>query len=239
MSTILKLQHIEPDLNGFLIVRSDAAKEFVRRLEMAAGMDELHIFITGETGTGKSEFARYFHQISSRKNGPFVATSASNIEPGLLRAELFGHEKGSYTNADTARGGLLEQADKGVLFFDEIGDLSMEEQRALKFSYMEGTKIKYRRLGGKQNLVSDVRFVTAYHRSIHELVVSKEFLREVWARLASYQFKLLPLRKRKDDLSAIIHLFLNSLATKSGKKITGIRKQAFERLMDYQWPKKC
>jgi DNA-binding NtrC family response regulator len=181
-------------------------------LEQLAQSD-VTVLIEGETGTGKEVAAEALHGRSPRARGPFVVFDCAAVQPSLLAAELFGSERGAFTGADKGRPGLLEEADGGTLFIDEVGELPLEAQPAL-LRVIE--RKRARRVGGERELDHDVRVVAATNRNLAEEVRAGRFREDLYYRLAVARVRLPPLRERAEDLLHLIDLF----AAESGARLT-------------------
>ena len=191
------------------------------------------VLITGESGTGKELVARALHDHSPRVGGPFVALNTSAIPADLLEAELFGHERGAFTGAETQRRGRFEQARGGTIFLDEIGDMSMAMQTRLLRVLAEG---EFYRVGGQTAIHADVRIVAATHRYLPECVKQSVFREDLYHRLNVIHVQLPPLRKRSEDVPGLLHHYFNVAAQQLGVERKTLAKEAAERLLVYRWP---
>jgi two-component system response regulator AtoC len=186
------------------------------------------VLITGETGTGKELVAQRVHLATpGRGEGPFVELNCAAIPETLLEAELFGHEKGAFTDAARARPGLLEEAEGGTLFLDEIGDMPPATQAKL-LKVLE-TRV-FRRLGGSRDLDADVRFIAATHQDLDAAVAGGRFRLDLFHRLDVFRIHLPPLRERREDVLPLARFFLSELAARAGKPIRGLAPET-ERLL--------
>jgi two-component system response regulator AtoC len=184
--------------------------------------------VSGETGTGKELVAQRVHLATpGRGEGPFVELNCAAIPETLLEAELFGHEKGAFTDAARTRTGLLEEAEGGTLFLDEIGDMPPATQAKL-LKVLETRA--FRRLGGARDLDADVRFVAATHRDLDAAVAEGRFRLDLFHRLDVFRIHLPPLRERREDVIPLARFFLNELAARAGKSIRGLAPET-ERLL--------
>ncbi len=177
-------------------------------LDRAAASDAT-LLLWGETGTGKELMARAVHEHSKRSEAPFVIFDCGAVSEMLLESELFGHEKGAFTGAETAHEGLVEAANTGTLFLDEIGELPLDAQSRL-LRLLE--KRTYRRVGGSSERQVDVRIIAATHRDLRSRVTAKAFREDLFFRLAVLEVTLPPLRQRMDDLPRLVELFLSELS---------------------------
>ena len=183
-----------------LIGHSPAMEEVRRRIDLAAKHPDARVLILGESGTGKETVAQQIHRKSARGSGEFVAFNCASVTPNLLEGRLFGYEKGAYTDASKTTDGLFAKANGGTLFLDEIGELPLEAQGLLLRVLQEN---KFQRLGGTEDIVADVRLITATNRSLARMVHDGGFRRDLFQRLCVIQISLPPLRKRKEDIVAI------------------------------------
>ena len=191
------------------------------------------VLITGETGTGKELVARAIHAQSPRCYGPFIAINCGAFTEHLLESELFGHEKGAFTDAKFTKKGRLEMADAGTLFLDEIGDISMKMQIDL-LRVLETHE--FTRVGGTASLKSDFRVIAATHRDLQEAIAQKTFRQDLFYRLNVFNLQVPPLRERQEDISPLAHHFLRRFATETNKKIDSIHPAALEAMRAYAWP---
>ncbi len=191
------------------------------------------ILIQGETGTGKELIARAIHNTSPRKKGPFVTLSCAALPASLLEAELFGYEKGAFTDAKTTKRGKLELAHGGTLFLDEIGDISPKTQVDLLRFLQEK---EFRRLGGEENIKVDVRVVAATNKNLKNLVEQGKFREDLFYRLNVITIDVPPLRERKEDISLLVAHFLEKYTIENKKSIERVSEEAMELLLSYHWP---
>jgi two-component system, NtrC family, response regulator GlrR len=190
-----------------LVGRSTAMRRVFRQIDRVA-RTELTVFVRGETGTGKELVARAVHEMSPRKQGPFIVVDCGALPPHLVEAELFGHVRGAFTGAERTREGAVEAADGGTLFFDEIGELPLEVQPKL-LRLLETREV--RRVGETRARQVDVRFVSATHRDLRELVNRGEFREDLYFRLATATILVPPLRDRLEDLELLVERFAPGL----------------------------
>jgi len=190
------------------------------------------VLLHGESGTGKSMFARLIHDLSGRSKAPFITVNCAAIPEQLLESELFGYEKGAFTGAVTARQGKFEAADKGTIFLDEIGEISPALQAKLLQVTQEKT---FMRLGSNQLRRVDVRIISATNRNLKEMVQSGKFREDLYYRLNIVDIHVPPLRERKEDIPVLVEFFLERHREKTGKKFT-ISKELMELLKEYPWP---
>lgn len=190
------------------------------------------ILVRGETGTGKELIAAAVHNLSPRKEGPFIKLNCAAISETLLESELFGHEKGAFTDAKETRKGRFELANKGTLFLDEIGDISPALQVKLLRILQEQ---EFERVGGTKTVKVDVRLVAATNRNLEEMVAKKEFREDLFYRLNVIPVNLPPLRERGEDVALLVNHFLG-IYKKRHKKELNLTQGAMERLLAYPWP---
>lgn len=191
------------------------------------------ILIQGESGTGKDLVAKAIHYRSSRSERPFVAINCSAIPETLMEAELFGHEKGAFTDAKAMKKGLFEIADGGTLFLDEIGELSPLLQAKL-LRVLEDQVI--RRIGGVRDIQVEVRVIAASNRDLEREVREGRFRQDLYYRLAIISIFLPALRERKDDITSLVEFFLNHYNKKFRKSVQGITEETRRLLLNYDWP---
>jgi PAS domain S-box-containing protein len=191
------------------------------------------VLITGETGTGKELVARAIHFTSKRKDKPLIKVNCAALPSGLVESELFGHEKGAFTGAITKQTGRFELADGGTIFLDEIGDLPADAQAKLLRVLQER---EFDRVGGKAPIKVDVRVIAATNRDLLGAVREKKFREDLFYRLNVFPIQLPPLRERTEDIPLLVHFMVTKFATRIGKHIESVSKQAMERLLAYPWP---
>jgi two-component system response regulator PilR (NtrC family) len=191
------------------------------------------VLITGESGTGKELVARAVHARSSRSDRPFVAVNCGALPDTLLESELFGHMRGAFTGADTNKKGLLEVAEKGTIFLDEIGEMSPMTQVKLLRVLQER---KFRRLGGTEEVDANIRIIAATNRDLAKMVADGEFREDLFYRINVIPVKLPPLRQRQDDVQALAEHFVEKYAVQMTKDVKGISGAAMTCLRAYSWP---
>jgi two-component system, NtrC family, response regulator AtoC len=213
---------------------SDAMRQVVELAGKVATSPDTTVLVTGESGAGKELVAQLIHlRTPGRGEGPLVELNCAAIPETLLEAELFGHEKGAFTDAARARPGLLEEADGGTLFLDEIGDMPLATQAKL-LKVLETHA--FRRLGGSRDLEADVRFVAATHRDLEAAVREGRFRHDLFHRLDVFRVHVPPLRERRDDVLPLARFFLAELAGRAGKSISGLAPETEARLLAYPFP---
>ncbi|HXI84505.1 MAG TPA: sigma-54 dependent transcriptional regulator [Verrucomicrobiae bacterium] len=191
------------------------------------------VLITGATGTGKELIAKAIHNISPRKNGPFIAVHAAALPTSLLESELFGHEKGAFTGAVERRTGRFELADGGTLFLDEVGELEPQIQVKLLRVLEERA---FERVGGAKTLQVDVRLVAATNKDLKKLVSEGKFRDDLFYRLSVVTVDLPPLRERRDDIPLLVKSFLDEFSRENGKQVRELTPEALNVLLAYDWP---
>ncbi len=216
------------------IVGTSPPTEALRRtIAEAIQADPATVLIIGETGTGKALVARAIHCNSLRKDKPFVVVECTAMPVTLLESELFGYEAGAFTDARTSKKGLLEVAEGGTVFLDEIGDLEMPVQAKL-LRVLEEKRV--RRLGGTQDYTANVRFVAATNRSLETLVREGRFRQDLYFRLNVFRIPVSPLRERKDDMVCLAKHFVEQFSRAFHKQIHGLSFAAQQQLAAYDWP---
>ena len=191
------------------------------------------VVITGQSGTGKEMIARAIHQLSPRRDKPFIAINCSAIPSSLIESEMFGHERGAFTGADQRRLGAWELADGGTLFLDEVGEIPVELQ-AKFLRVIEEERL--RRLGGKNEISLDVRVVCATNRDLKEEIKAQRFREDLYFRLNVFHINLAPLKERRDDIPLLVQHFIDKFSKEGGKKLQGLSGAAMKMLSDYAWP---
>jgi nitrogen regulation protein NR(I) len=191
------------------------------------------VLIRGETGTGKELIARAIYQHSDRVNAPFVAINCAAIPETLLESELFGHERGAFTGAESRRIGRFEQADHGTIFLDEIGDMTPGTQVKLMRVLQEKC---LQRLSGKETIPVDVRVIAATHRDLEKAIKQNQFREDLYYRISVVVLNLPPLRERKEDIPDLVRFFLQKYAVEFSVEDPAIRPEAVEFLQAQSWP---
>ncbi len=213
-----------------LIGRSPAMQEIYRALARLMQTD-LTVMINGESGTGKELVARALHDFGRRRNGPFVAINMAAIPRELIESELFGHEKGAFTGAETKATGRFEQAEGGTLFLDEIGDMPLEAQTRLLRVLQQG---EYMTVGGRTPIKTNVRIVAATNKDLRRLIRQGLFREDLFYRLNVVPLRLPPLRERSEDIPELVHHFLNRSVDEGLPRKT-INSKAMARLKRHRW----
>jgi len=191
------------------------------------------VLIRGESGTGKDVIARAIHFESARADKPFMNITCTALQDTLLESELFGHEKGAFTDAKIQKKGLFELANNGTVFLDEIGDMSPTLQAKLLRALEERA---FRRVGGSQDIKVDVRIIAATNRPLEKLIEEKKFREDLYYRLNIITVDVPPLRERREDVALLVDHFLKRFATEFRKTVTDVSSEALRKLECYEWP---
>ena len=191
------------------------------------------VLIQGESGTGKELLSRAIHMESPRRDSPFLSVSCAALTETLLESELFGHEKGAFTGADTVRTGKIELAGDGTLFLDEIGDIGLKLQMDL-LRVIE--QREFRRVGGSELIPIRSRIIAATNRDLQKAIAEGRFREDLYYRLNVISIHIPPLRERKEDIPLLVDHFLDTFNIEMGKSIEGVSKSAICLLMDFDWP---
>lgn len=215
-----------------IIGDSPSIQKIFEIIEKVADTDST-ILIQGESGTGKELIARALHYNSYRREGPFVPVNCAAIPSGLLESELFGHEKGAFTNATRTRIGRFELANGGTLFLDEIGDMDVLMQSKLLRVIQER---EFERIGGMKPIKIDIRVIAATHQDLEELVKQGKFREDLFYRLNVISIKMPSLRDRKSDIPLLVNHFIHQFKKSKRKEVNGITNEALTKLMEYDWP---
>ncbi|MCB9879113.1 MAG: sigma 54-interacting transcriptional regulator [Planctomycetes bacterium] len=211
---------------------SAAMREVARRIRLAAQSD-VTTLVRGESGTGKELVARALHELSARRNGPFVAVNIAALPENMLEAELFGHEKGAFTGAVRDRPGLLEAAHGGTLFLDEVAELQPQFQVKLLRALQER---EVRRVGGDRPLRFDARLVTATNRDLDAMLRDGRLREDFYYRIKVYEIVVPALRDRLDDLPELVDWFVHRQNQRTGRRLTGVSPAALRALLQHHWP---
>lgn len=215
-----------------IIGKSNKLEGVIEKIKVVAPTDT-SVLVVGESGTGKEKVAHSVHELSDRSAQPIVVVNCAALPHSLIESELFGHEKGSFTGANTMRIGKFEQANGGTVFLDEIGELPLDSQVKL-LRVLQEKEIE--RLGGNKTIKVNVRIVAATNRSLEKEVAEGRFRLDLYYRLNVFPIELPPLRERKEDIELLADFFLAKYAAASRRNITSINKNAIEQLLNYNWP---
>jgi len=230
-----ELRHIrmnQQQANNFVIGQS---KEFLLTIDQAfkAAKASVSVLITGETGTGKEVLAKFIHQSGPRADKPFIAINCAAIQPTVLESELFGYEAGAFTGAEKRKHGLMEIADSGILFLDEISSMPTDIQAKLLRAIEERS---FRRVGGTASINVDVQIIAASNRDIKAMIADGKFREDLYYRLKVVDLHLIPLRERKKDIPELVGFFINKFNMQMGKNIVDVTPEALNMLINYPWP---
>jgi two-component system response regulator AtoC len=217
---------------GAILGESRAIKRTIELLRRASESD-VTVLLEGESGTGKEVAARAIHAEGARRTGPFVAVNCGAIPPGLIESELFGHEKGAFTGAGPARGGLFEQANGGTIFLDEIGELRADLQVRLLRVLQERNVT---RVGGSRSRPIDVRVIAATNRDLKAMAGQRGFREDLYYRLAVFPVRLPPLREREGDVLLLARAFTTRFTRAHERRLDGLSAEAVTALERYPWP---
>jgi two-component system nitrogen regulation response regulator NtrX len=228
-----ELTTLKAEVGRFEMVGSSAAMQRVYGLIQRAAPSEGRVLITGENGSGKELIARAIHQHSRRKSGPFVKLNCAAVPHELIESELFGHEKGAFTGAVTARRGKFELANGGTLFLDEVGDMPAAMQAKLLRVLQEG---ELERVGGAETITVDVRVLAATNRDLEKEISAGRFREDLYFRLNVVQLHSPSLRERKEDLKTLIDTFLIDACRQNGRRGLKLSTEALARLQAYDFP---
>ncbi|BCR05716.1 sigma-54-dependent Fis family transcriptional regulator [Desulfuromonas versatilis] len=216
-----------------MIGSSPQLLQVYRQIREVAKHETATVLITGESGVGKELVARGIHNLSPRKERPFVEINCGSLPFNLLETELFGHERGAFTDAKTRKIGLFEESNGGTIFLDEIGEMDMNLQVKL-LRVLEDRRI--RRLGGTRNIDIDVRVIAATNRNLKEAIDEKVFREDLYYRLNVFPIHIPPLRERREDIPQLLDYFLKRFSREFNKRIREVSRDALDLLMRYHWP---
>ena len=226
-------QELQRIKNRYDIIGNNAGLNYALETALAVAPSDLAVLVTGESGVGKDAIARIIHDNSRRKTGPYLAINCGAIPSGTINAELFGHEKGSFTGAIATRKGYFEEADGGTLFLDEIGELPKDTQALLLRVLQDGEYIK---VGSSKIEKTDVRVVCDTNANLSHLVAEGKFREDLYYRLNAIQIKLPALRERKDDIYLLFRKFTSDFSQKSGLCKISLTHEGIAALQNYRWP---
>jgi len=229
--TLRKSCHLEEEHHG-LLGDSLPMQHLFELIENVAQTDA-PVLIHGQSGTGKELVARAIHEVSPRKDKPFIKVNCAALNENLLESELFGHEKGSYTGADRTRIGRFEAAHEGTIFLDEIGDIPLATQVKL-LRVLEEKEIE--RVGDHKPISVDVRIISATNKDLEALIAQELFREDLFFRINVFPLNCPPLSEKLDDIHLIVQNFIEQNAAKSTKKIVGLTPEAMEAFLTYSWP---
>jgi DNA-binding NtrC family response regulator len=208
-------------------------KNILAMMDKIAKSEAATVLVQGESGTGKELVAKWIHYKSNRADKPFVAINCASVPATLLESELFGHEKGSFTDAKIAKKGLFELADGGTIFLDEIGDMEIGMQAKL-LRFLEDRT--FRRIGGAKVITVDIRIISATNKDLLKAIEEKIFRNDLYYRLQVIPIFLPPLRDRRDDIMQLAKHFIGNFDREFNKHVKGISSMAEKMLVEYHWP---
>jgi formate hydrogenlyase transcriptional activator len=217
---------------GEIIGQGASFKMALHQAEQVAPTDTT-VLITGETGTGKELLAHAIHNLSSRKDRPMVKVNCAALPASLVESELFGHEKGAFTGAVTARSGRFKLADGATIFLDEIGELPLELQAKLLRVLQEG---EFERLGSSRTIRVDVRVIAASNRDLEQEVRRGTFRPDLYYRLNVFPIRMPALRERREDIGILVKFFVEQISRKMGKRIEMVEEEMLKAMEQYSWP---
>jgi DNA-binding NtrC family response regulator len=217
---------------GNIIGKSKSMKEIFKVVKQIADSKSTAL-IMGESGTGKELISRAIHYNSNRKGYPFVTINCAAIPETLIESELFGHEKGAFTNAIERKLGRCEVAHQGTLFLDEIGELSLATQAKI-LRFLE--EREFNRVGGSKTIKVDVRLITATNKDLNQMIKKALFREDLYYRINVVPILIPPLRERKEDIPLLVEHFINKFSVENNKSVKGITKEALDLMMQYEWP---
>jgi transcriptional regulator with GAF, ATPase, and Fis domain len=212
--------------------QSDAWRGVLKAASQVAST-ETTVLLTGESGTGKEVIARFIHRTSPKGHGPFIAVNCAALPEQLLESELFGHERGAFTGAQHSKPGQIELASGGVLFLDEVGEMSPSAQAKLLRVLQER---EFQRLGGTRPIRANVRIIAATNRELRRALTRGDFREDLYYRLHVFEIRLPPLRQRRDDILPLSEAFLADIGRSFARPPAGMTREARKALLDYAWP---
>lgn len=215
-----------------IVTANPKMKKIIAMAEKAA-MTDAPVIITGESGTGKELISSIIHTSSDRKGHPFIKLNCAALPESLLESELFGYEKGAFTDAKERRAGKFEAADKGTIFFDEIGDMSLKTQAKLLRVLQEH---EYQRIGSNKTLKTNSRFVAATNRDLSKCIEEGRFREDLFFRLSVICFEIPPLRERLEDIPLLTDTFIRHFNQKYHKEVRAISDQVLHTFINHSWP---
>lgn len=226
------LRQAQNNLSNFIVGSTDEMKLVVDQAQRSANAS-VSVLITGETGSGKDVLARFIHQSGPKKQKPFIAINCAAIQPTVLESELFGYEKGAFTGAENRKHGLMEIADEGILFLDEISSMPTDIQAKLLRAIEEKA---FRRVGGTSLINVDVQVIAASNRDIKKLIKDGDFREDLYYRLKVVDLHLPKLSERKNDIPELVGFFIKLFNLKMGMNVIDIDQDAMLVLKKYSWP---
>ncbi len=226
-------KEIDKSFNFGNIIGNSKVMENIFKVVRQIADSRSTVLIMGESGTGKELVSRAIHYNSNRKNYPFVTINCAAIPETLIESELFGHERGAFTNAIEKKLGRFEIAHHGTLFLDEIGELSLTTQAKI-LRFLE--EKEFNRVGGSKTIKVDVRLITATNRDLNQLIKKGGFREDLYYRINVVPIVIPPLREKKEDIPLLLEHFIKKFNSENNKKVKGVSKEAFELMTNYDWP---
>jgi len=215
-----------------IITKNDEMLKLLKQIEKIASLD-ITVLIYGESGVGKELFAKAIHQLSPRRDKPFVPINCANISKDIMEAEFFGYRKGAFTGANEDRKGIIEKANGGTLFLDEIGELPLDIHQAKFLRFLQNKEI--RKIGYDKVIHVDVRVIAATNKDLKQLVKEGKFREDLYYRIAGFTIRIPPLRERKEDIPLLVNHFIQKFNSIYGTNVQGITKDAMNILLNYHW----
>ena len=231
-----KLELLEIEKEGKLnkiIYKSGVMEEVMNKIKVVAENDGVTVLVTGETGTGKELIAQAIHDSSNRKDSPMVKINCGALPDQLIESELFGYEKNAFTGANSRKKGLLELANEGTIFLDEIGETKPDFQTKLLRVLEEK---KFRRVGGLEDIKVDIRIIAATNKNLRKMIKENKFREDLFYRLNVFPIVIPPLRNRKGDIKLLIDYFIKKYNNDFNKNVSGVSEDAKRFLVNYRWP---
>jgi len=219
--------------SGEFIIGSSQKMQTVINLATRAAESSVSVLITGQTGTGKEVLANFIHKAGPRADKPFIDINCPAIQPTMFESELFGHEAGAFTGAIHRKNGLMEVADGGILFLDEISSMPVDMQAKVLRAIEERS---FRRVGGTSLIRVDVQIIAASNRNLKEMMENHEFREDLYYRLKVVDLDLPPLRERRDDIPELVGYFMKKFNRNMGANVQNIAPNALTALIEYDWP---
>jgi len=226
-------QRREQSLAQTIIGDSPAFRRTIEVAEQVAASGVETVLVQGESGVGKNVIARHLHAVSQRRSKPLLEVSCATIPENLLESELFGHERGAFTDAKSSKRGVFELAEGGTVVLDEIGELKLDLQAKL-LHFLE--ERRFRRVGGTREIAADVRVVALTNRDLQAMVREKSFRNDLYFRLSVFPILVPPLSERPEDVLPLARHFLAALGPRVGRRFEGFEREAENRLLAYAWP---
>jgi DNA-binding NtrC family response regulator len=226
------LRHMQRGQLDFIIGKSPAMQAVLDQAQRAAEAS-VSVLITGETGTGKEVLATAIHSMGPRANKPFIPINCAAIQPTVLESELFGYEAGAFTGAEKRKIGLMEVADSGILFLDEISSMPVDMQAKLLRALEEHA---FRRVGGTATIKVDVQVLAASNRDLPAMMQEGKFREDLYYRLKVVDLHLPPLRQRKEDIPELVGLFIRKFNQQRGMNVIDVTPRAMQALLAHSWP---